>query len=114
MKILESSRIVSSSKMNREGGFPREFIKYTLTASAIVLLISGCVSEPDRATVSSVSTETHYPNIAVRKGKAPAFQKTTKETLPVKVANYSFIGRAPYICTPSGFGRTSSCFLRKG
>lgn len=23
-----------------------------------------------------------------------------------------YYGRAPYICTPSGFGRTASCFLR--
>ena len=114
MKILKSISLVSLSPMNNDGIIPSEFVKSTLTASAIVLLISGCVSAPDRATVSSVSTETHYPNISVRKGKAPAFEKTTKETLPVKMANYSFLGRAPYICTPSGFGRTSSCFLRKG
>jgi hypothetical protein len=114
MKILKPNRFFSFSMTKRGENVPSEFIKYTLAASAIALLISGCVAAPDRATVSSVSTETHYPNISVRKGKAPAFQKTTKETLPVKVANYNFIGRAPYICTPSGFGRTSSCFLRKG
>ena len=27
-------------------------------------------------------------------------------------AQEAYYGRAPYICTPSGFGRTASCFLR--
>lgn len=118
MKILnpdlQSIGYISLSSKVREGKIPSHFIKSTLTASVLVLLVSGCVFTPDRATVSSVSTETHYPNISVRKGKTPALQKTIKGTLPVKMASYSFLGRAPYICTPSGFGRTSSCFLRKG
>ena len=25
-----------------------------------------------------------------------------------------YLGRSPYICTPSGFGRTASCFQRAG
>jgi hypothetical protein len=29
-----------------------------------------------------------------------------------KAVRTTYLGRAPYICTPSGFGRTSSCFLR--
>ncbi|MFB9950108.1 hypothetical protein ACFFP0_14700 [Rhizobium puerariae] len=29
-----------------------------------------------------------------------------------KIIQTNYLGRAPYICTPSGFGSTSRCFLR--
>ncbi|WP_163272942.1 hypothetical protein [Chelativorans alearense] len=40
------------------------------------------------------------------KAKAPNTQIT------VKLASSQYLGNAPYICTPSGFGRTSTCFTR--
>ena len=36
----------------------------------------------------------------------------TPSPLPQKALKVSYLGRAPYICTPSGFGRTSRCFAR--
>jgi hypothetical protein len=84
-------------------------------ASVAVSMLSGCVMVPDRtATVSSISTGSGYPHMFTDRGKAAAPEKVIKRTLPIKVASYSFLGRAPYICTPSGFGRTSGCFLRRG
>ncbi|RFB79847.1 hypothetical protein DYH55_10380 [Methylovirgula sp. 4M-Z18] len=32
--------------------------------------------------------------------------------LAVKMAGDGYLGHAPYICTPSGFGQTSRCFPR--
>ncbi|WP_312363065.1 hypothetical protein [Ensifer sp.] len=34
------------------------------------------------------------------------------EPLPARKRVTAYIGRAPYICSPSGFGHTSRCFLR--
>lgn len=42
--------------------------------------------------------------------KAPS-TKVEKTSFRTKRA---YLGRAPYICSPSGFGRTASCFLRAG
>jgi hypothetical protein len=33
------------------------------------------------------------------------------ESFPV-IQKKVYLGRAPYICTPSGFGKKASCFLR--
>lgn len=87
----------------------------TALASAAVVMFSGCAMTPDRAATSSfVAAESGYPEMAPTKRKMVRPEKVIKSTLPAKVASYSFLGRAPYICTPSGFGRTSGCFLRKG
>lgn len=32
--------------------------------------------------------------------------------LPARAEKAQFLGRAPYLCTPSGFGRMGSCYLR--
>lgn len=34
------------------------------------------------------------------------------EPLPARKRVTAYLGRAPYICSPSGFGHTSRCFLR--
>jgi hypothetical protein len=47
-------------------------------------------------------------------------QQAARPEQPVKVEkatfthkrSHAYLGRAPYICTPSGFGTTASCFLR--
>jgi hypothetical protein len=83
--------------------------------SVAITMLSGCVLAPERtATTSFVSTVSGYPDMATSKRKMARPEKVIKRTLPTKVASYSFLGRAPYICTPSGFGRTSGCFLRRG
>ena len=35
-----------------------------------------------------------------------------RPSVPGRVERTAYLGRAPYICTPSGFGSTSRCFLR--
>jgi hypothetical protein len=81
-------------------------------ASLGAVLTSGCASLPHKAIVAgSVSTESGYPNVPIKRDIAPAIR--SERVLPVKPASISYLGRAEYICTPSGFGRTSGCFLRK-
>ncbi|TIS57145.1 MAG: hypothetical protein E5W82_16940 [Mesorhizobium sp.] len=87
----------------------------TLASATIAVLVSGCAMVPGKAvTVSSTSTESGYPDMSGSERKTMAPEKAIKGTLPIRVASHSFLGRAPYICTPSGFGRTSGCFLRRG
>lgn len=89
-------------------------VKHVLTASAFSVLVSGCALAPDTATVSSISTGSRHPVMFPGKKTVKVPEKVSASVLPVRVASYGFLGRAPYICTPSGFGRTSGCFLRKG
>lgn len=98
-------------KFQREGSV-FGFSGAILTALAAVLLVSGCEITPDRTLVSSISTETHHPNIPNKKRVRPTPEKVTATTLDVQTVSYGFLGHSPYICTPSGFGRTSSCFRR--
>jgi hypothetical protein len=90
------------------------FLKPALTVSVFSLLVSGCVLAPDTVTVSSISTESRHPAMLPDKKTMKVPEKVSVSLLPVRVTSRGFLGRAPYICTPSGFGRTSGCFLRKG
>ncbi|MDZ5698801.1 hypothetical protein [Chelativorans sp. M5D2P16] len=86
--------------------------KATFIVPAICLnMLAGCAAMPDTTMTSSVSVE------AEESAPAPQLKKTVRHKKSagqpsVKVASARYLGRAPYICTPSGFGRTSSCFLR--
>jgi hypothetical protein len=86
--------------------------KTALASTAVAVLTSGCVMMPDTmASVSSVSTVSGYPEISINKRKAAPDKASNLLPKPV---SHSYLGRAPYICTPSGFGRTSGCFVRRG
>ncbi|MFC6488397.1 hypothetical protein [Nitratireductor sp. GCM10026969] len=86
----------------------------TFIVPAICLsMLAGCAAMPDTTMTSSVSVEAEESAAA----PAPQLKKTVRHKKSagqpaVKVASARYLGRAPYICTPSGFGRTSSCFLR--
>ena len=84
----------------------------TLTAFVAILLVSGCEIAPDRTLVSSISGEVHHSNISNKKREVSTPEKVAAMTPRVQTVSYGFLGQAPYICTPSGFGRTSSCFRR--
>jgi hypothetical protein len=91
----------------------------TLHCSAVIfacvataVLAAGCARLPDKTVVaSSISTQFGYPGKLTEK-RTTASAAKSKRTLPVRLAGSGYIGKAPYICTPSGFGRTSDCFLR--
>jgi hypothetical protein len=89
------------------------FSEFVFASALIAALVSGCARLPDKTAIpSSLSTELGYPNTPAEKGATASSGKIGR-MLPVKLASSRYLGRAQYICTPSGFGRTSGCFLRK-
>ncbi|WP_018238382.1 hypothetical protein [Ensifer sp. BR816] len=86
--------------------------KVARCALAVLLAatLAGCSATADRSV--KTASPTKQVGYAVP-GKKPARNKQIAVTQrAVKLVRTSYLGRAPYICTPSGFGRTSSCFLR--
>jgi hypothetical protein len=93
---------------------PRGFLGRALKTSRILplavalaagpALFAGCTSSQIVAQqTTSTAVKSGYPKLS--EGKGAGFQSK-------KVVNSTYHGRAPYICTPSGFGRTSGCFQR--
>lgn len=80
--------------------------------SCFILLaasVSGCAIRMDRAILTAPpAKETGY---AMPQGKSlPTKITAAQRTVTFERAPY--LGRAQHVCTPSGFGRTSRCFLR--
>ena len=87
-------------------------MRMAFCCAVIIAATAGCTSSPDTtATTSSVSNVAGYPGLLIEK-KPAIREKADKKVLPVKLSGDVYPGRAPYICTPSGFGQTSTCFLR--
>ncbi|WP_173934818.1 hypothetical protein [Chelativorans sp. Marseille-P2723] len=89
---------------------------YALTLCAGAALIQGCAAMPDTTiTTAALNVEAGYANTQPAGKAAAVAAKAVKVAKVAKASNVSataYLGKAPYICTPSGFGRTSSCFLR--
>lgn len=101
-----------SNTKRSKNNFRRHGFAAAVFVSAVAVLASGCARLPDKTIVAeSASTESGYPNVPIKRGMAPA--RRIDRMLPVKLASSGYLGRAQYICTPSGFGRTSGCFLRR-
>lgn len=86
----------------------------TVVRSILALLIaataSACSAVADQSIqTSSVTKEIGYP---VSTGEPLAAKRTAVTQKTTKLERTAYLGRAPYICTPSGFGSTSRCFLR--
>ncbi len=79
-------------------------------AVLLAVALTGCSTTTDR----SVKTASLIKQVGYAvPGKKPATNKQIAVTQrAVKLVRTTYLGRAPYICTPSGFGRTSNCFLR--
>jgi hypothetical protein len=77
---------------------------------AVMLAVTnwGCSSTVSQETTASIAREVGYP-LPERK-PAPGKRAVTQKT--PKLVRSAYLGRAPYVCTPSGFGSTSRCFLR--
>ncbi len=86
----------------------------SLKVASIALIAGiciGCSSMPDTDVITtSISAEPANPAAySVQKKASKAAKRTRK---PVTLASSSPLGRAPYICTPSGFGRKAQCYAR--
>ncbi len=104
------------------------FKSTTLALTAVLagsLAIAGCstgynVAETQAMSVTKVGYGLPAKTTAIAKAddmKAPrtprvAATKSASSSKSVRVASANYLGRAPYICTPSGFGSKTRCFNR--
>lgn len=78
--------------------------------SLVTIFSVGCTSLPDKMETTSItSTSKAYPRSLNVRPKRVAVVKNSTRVMNVQA---TYFGKAPYICTPSGFGRKSGCFLR--
>lgn len=76
----------------------------------VAAAVSGCAARPDRASpAASPPKENGY---AMPSGKSIPAKIAAVAQRTVTSERAAYLGRAQHVCTPSGFGRTSRCFLR--
>ncbi len=111
--------------------YPMPFNSTPFTAAAVLagsLAITGCSTGYNTAQTTATSvTKVGYgvptQTAIITKSddlKTPRKQPTTRPAVskavtapePAKVASANYLGRAPFICTPSGFGSKTRCFNR--
>ncbi|MEI2299597.1 hypothetical protein [Ensifer sp. MJa1] len=97
-----------------------KFLVPTSSILSLLLFSAGCSStvvSESPLFASRHSSAYASPSVKVRKEEkqlikvAEADDKLV-EPQPTRKRTTGYLGRAPYICSPSGFGRTSHCFLR--
>lgn len=96
-----------------------KFLVPTTSVLSLLLLSAGCSSTVISETplfASGHSSAYASPAIKVRREakdlKVAEADEDIVEPAPTRRRTTAYLGRAPYICSPSGFGRTSHCFLR--
>ncbi|MEF0944203.1 hypothetical protein [Rhizobium sp. BR 362] len=104
-RIIEVSLLLEGLKRRK----PTVIQCWTLLWDIVkpALIIAACAAIPMNM---AAATERGYQDIL-----KPS--DTKKKIIKSKSASAKFVrpiypGGAPYICTPSGFGQTSKCFLR--
>ncbi|RDL50813.1 hypothetical protein BLJAPNOD_01938 [Ensifer sp. M14] len=84
----------------------------------LLLVSSGCssagIAESPLFASAGSKAVTSTAGVAPKEGKLirVAQEDDIVEPLPARKRVTAYLGRAPYICSPSGFGHTSRCFLR--
>ncbi|WEX90596.1 hypothetical protein PZN02_004148 [Sinorhizobium garamanticum] len=87
----------------------RSNIVRSVFALLLAAAVSGCSAMPDQSIhTSSLTRQVGY----AESSNKPVATKQVVVQRPAKLERAAYLGRAPYICTPSGFGSTSRCFLR--
>lgn len=94
-----------------------------LAGALCVLAIAGCNASQNAVQIKP----TAYTNVAYsipaqsiksaqskadKAVRIPATTATKQSKPAAKVSAVTYVGRAPHICTPSGFGSKPRCFLR--
>jgi hypothetical protein len=102
---VKAQRKISSESFGSRGKLARCALAVLVAAT-----LAGCSATTDRSVkTASLSKQVGY---AVPTKKTARSKPIAVTQRAIKLVRTSYLGRAPYICTPSGFGRTSSCFLR--
>jgi hypothetical protein len=100
-------------------------LRTTLSCAAIAVLASGCIKPVAKTNMSSAaplgtsapvdvgyadrSTPGWLAQGTTVKTRAPSLMPAVPEP---RVEKVRYLGNAPHICSPSGFGRMSTCFSR--
>ncbi|WP_104662940.1 hypothetical protein [Ensifer adhaerens] len=114
---MRSKTACAGASRTAVSGF--KFLVPTTSVLGLLLLSAGCSSTVVSETplfASGHSSAYASPAVKVRKEekglKVAEADEDIVEPAPIRRRATAYIGRAPYICSPSGFGRTSRCFLR--
>lgn len=89
-----------------------------LCAAIVTMALSGCNSTTDSnvksASITAQVSHAFTAEVIKPKGKIATVSRHTvvAKRTPKTSNSVRFYGRAPHICSPSGFGQTSHCFLR--
>ncbi|MFS8113776.1 hypothetical protein QD460_18790 [Rhizobium jaguaris] len=76
------------------------------------LFVVVCAAVPtEMAAAQSISVEQGYQHVTKPSDAKKKIMKS-KNAASTNFVKPIYLGAAPYICTPSGFGHTSKCFLR--
>ena len=88
--------------------------KLLVIAGAAFLFVSGCSKTDVEGTSSFTHVAQYVSHASIERPYLSGMERSRTATRPqaVNVASRQFLGNAPYVCTPSGFGRTSTCFAR--
>lgn len=77
----------------------------------LALIAAFCAAVPmNMAVAQSIPAEQGSQNVTKQSDAKKKIIKS--KSVSAKFARPIYLGGAPYICTPSGFGHTSQCFLR--
>lgn len=97
----------------------------TLSCAAIAVLTSGCINQVAKTNLSSTAPlgtsasldvgygeNTSSGGLAQSAALAPRASALVPAVPEPSSEKVRYLGSAPHICSPSGFGRKSTCFLR--
>ncbi|MDK1377611.1 MULTISPECIES: hypothetical protein [unclassified Sinorhizobium] len=101
---MKAQTRISVGLIDSRNGMVRGVFALLLAAA-----VSGCSATADQSIrTSSLTKQLGYPALSSK----PVAAKQVVVQRAAKLERAAYLGRAPYICTPSGFGSTSRCFLR--
>lgn len=100
-------------------------LSVTLSCAAIAVLTSGCIKPVAKTNLSSTASLVSAASLDVGYGESSSPGGLAQKATPQPIATglvparpgpssekVRYLGSAPHICSPSGFGRKSTCFSR--
>lgn len=110
-KNIIISRCFFFNKSEYEGSVRNASVALRRILAVAFAVFAFAVAPITMASAQSAAVEIGYP-AGLKASAASKRLANGKTSNSRKIMKVSYLGRAPYICTPSGFGRTSRCFER--
>lgn len=82
---------------------------------AAAFSLASCAAIDETVTTSATQATSHKAAAVKIKRQSRSYAYTTsadRALAPAATRRVTYHGSAPYICSPSGFGQKSRCFLR--